>query len=152
MTSAENDALARECEVFSHYLLGAAPNAYVTGKYLDAHERDPNYSAHTGFGRVLLRFAARGPRRARLADSYACLLARRSTLRKKLILLAAILETCAPFQEVFDSTEPGGQGVLVARLAGKGLLFALHLLVALMMFAPVHVVQGLLPSAGKEQR
>jgi hypothetical protein len=152
MTTAENEALARECEVFSRYLLGAAPNDYVRGKYLDAHERDPNYSAHSRFGRVLLGFAARGPGCARLADSYACLLARKSTLRKKLILLAAIFETCAPFQEVFDSTDAGGQGILIARLAGRGVLFALYLLVALALFAPVHVLQGLRPSGGKERR
>ena len=69
MTSPERNSLARECEVFSRYLLGSAPNAYVTGKYLDAHQRELNYTAHGSFDSLLAKFAAQGPRRARLADS-----------------------------------------------------------------------------------
>ena len=151
MTSPERSTLARECEVFSRYLLGSEPNAYVTEKYLDAHQRDPNYAGRGSFDHMLARFAARGPQRARLADSYACVLARKSTLRKKLVLLAAILETCSPSQEVFDSVDSSGRVTLVTRLLGSGLLFVLHFLVALACFAPFHFFLELRATPGKER-
>lgn len=149
MTPAERQALGREGEVFSRYLLGVPPSSYVVEKYLDAHQKNKGYAPQVWFDRWLLRFATRGPRSARLADSYACLFARSCAFRKKLVLLSAILETSPPFLKAFDTVDAHRPGILFLRLMGSGFGFLAHLLVALALFAPLHLSQA--PRAARER-
>ena len=86
-------SVERECQVFCEYLLSCAPQSYAVRKYVDAHEVSPKFSAGNRFDDLLLRVARVHPVLTKLADSYARLFVPNALLRKKLILLLAILET-----------------------------------------------------------
>src|SRR5262249_40949108 len=97
--------LATECDVFCRYLIDRAATPAITGAYARAHaigsvEAD---RPATAFDRRLLQFARRGPRFARMADSYAVIFARLSVLRRKLVLLVAILESIGSTAVVIDT-------------------------------------------------
>jgi hypothetical protein len=135
----EGASLARECDVFCRYLLGWTPNAYVLEKYSDAHRNGPQFAVATAFDRFLLRLASAGPWLAQFADTYAWLFARKSVLRKKLILLFAILETCSPSQEVVDSADEGNRFALFTRMFFRGLLLGIRLLAATVLILPIQL-------------
>ncbi len=100
-----SELLAAECSVFTRYLVGREADAYVQKAYLRAHARDARLALAHGARRrdvLLLELARRGARRARAADAYARVFAPTSRVRKKLVLLLAILETRSPFDEALD--------------------------------------------------
>jgi hypothetical protein len=134
--------LRRECEVFCRYLIGRAPSDYILEKYCDAHARTSEYFSACAFDHALLKFAARGPGFARLADSYACLFARYSAFRRKLILLFSILESAAPQHGFSDAVDGSAQPALFVKLAFRGALYALRLVVACVLFVPMRVALG----------
>ncbi|HEV8383664.1 MAG TPA: hypothetical protein VGQ11_02250 [Candidatus Acidoferrales bacterium] len=146
--------LRRECEVFCRYLIGRAPTDYVLAKYCDAHvipseARDPSslarsseYASAGKFDDALLNFAVRGPAFARLADSYACLFARYSAFRRKLILLFSILESAAPQHGFSDAVDGSSQPVLFVKIAFRGALYALRFVLACALFVPMRLALG----------
>jgi len=146
--------LARECDVFCRYLVGRAPAEYVSRKYAEAHSgpgfqpvrpssgAPSRFAAMSGFDAALLRIGARGPAWTSLADSYACIAARGSALRKKLVLLAAILESCDAAHGFRDGVDDTPAAAVVLSGAGRGLLFAGRLVVATILFAPMHLLLG----------
>jgi hypothetical protein len=139
--------LRRECEVFCRYLIGRSPSDYVLEKYCDAQARSSEYCSAGAFDRALLHFAVRGPAFARLADSYACLFARYSAFRRKLILLFSILESAAPQHGFSEAVDGSAQAVLLVKIAFRGVLFALRLALACVVFFPMRVVLGSSPHA-----
>ncbi|MGH9795350.1 MAG: NAD-dependent epimerase/dehydratase family protein [Candidatus Acidiferrales bacterium] len=141
--SRQSDAdLARECDAFARYLIGAGPAEYVARKYREAHAVSGRLAARGRFDALLVRVAARGPVRAAVADAYACLLARRSALRKKLILLAAILESSPSNCGWKDQADAGSVAGFALRLLGRGAGFAVRLAAALVTLGPLHVLMG----------
>jgi len=134
--------LARECEVFCRYLIGRAPSSYVAQKYAAAHAHDARYSAGSTFDRALLVLARLSPLSAQFVDAYASLAARSSLLRKKLVLLVAILESCDPSHGFDDRVNDTASGVVILRMAWRGSLFALRLLLAALILVPVHFICG----------
>lgn len=142
MSPAPSSALSRECEVFSRYLAGRPPDNYILEKYVEAHRVAPDYSCGSRFDRLLVRCAAAGIAGASFADAYASLFARRSTLRRKLILLLAILESCAPARGFLDAIEPTPLAFLSLRLAGRGLLFLIRVAAAAVFLLPLQLALG----------
>jgi hypothetical protein len=143
MTLAEVDRLGRECEVFASYLTGLKPQTYVLERYSDAHRKVASYTACGQFDRFLLRFANAGPVCTKLADSYARLFAPASTLRKKLILLLAILESSSPAHRFLDSVDGNSKPLLLLRILQKGLLFVLSFLSACIVLLPFRLALAL---------
>jgi len=144
MRPADDNRLVRECQVFTDYLSGLQSSPYVLQKYLDAHEKVIRYDPANAFDRVLLRFATAGPNFTRLADSYACVFAPASTLRRKLILLLAILESSPLGGRFLESVDTQNRGLLVLRLALRGLLFLVRLLFATAVLLPLQLTLRLL--------
>jgi hypothetical protein len=142
MKPAESNALSREAQVFARYLIGRPPDGYVIEKYLEGHRVAPDYAAGSRFDRLLVKIAASGTIRASLADSYACLLARRSMLRRKLILMLAILESCAPARGFLDAIEPVSRSLVALQLAGRGILFLIRLGAAAVVLLPLQLALG----------
>jgi hypothetical protein len=70
------------------------------------------------------------------------LFARRSALRRKLILLLAILESCAPERGFLDAVEPTPLVLVALRLVGRGALFVIRLLAAALVFLPLQLALG----------
>ena len=97
-----------ECEVFCRYLIGEAPSSYVVEQYLagisSAVFQDADGSA---FDDVLGRFAAKHPLLTGLADAYSRFLRPKSIVRRKLVLLLAILESTS-FATRVDEADDGG--------------------------------------------
>jgi len=152
MTPVESQRLRRECTVFSDYLIGWKPNRYVLEKYCDAHQKTANYTPYSRFDRVLVRFAQTGRVTTKLADSYARWLIPASVLRKKLILLLAILETSSPAYRLVDSVTANNKPWFVLKAMQKGLLFVLSFLLAAIVLLPVHVALGVGERNASESR
>jgi hypothetical protein len=149
---------ARECEVFCRYLVGRAPDEYVARKYAEAHATGSatgraapapplRFAPASAFDAALLRFAARGPAWTSLADSYACIAARRSAMRRKLVLLAAILESCDASHGFRDGVDDTAAAAVILGGAARGLLFAMRLLLAAILLGPLHLALGGSPAA-----
>lgn len=141
--------LVRECDVFCRYLVGRGASAFIAQKYAEAHARDARYRCASAFDRVLVRLAGASPLVAQWADSYAGIAARASLLRKKLVLLVAILESSAPEHGFNDGIADTPAAVVILRLAGRGLLFAVRLAFGMVLIGPVHFVLAVTRSAGE---
>jgi NADH dehydrogenase len=135
-------ALEAECRVLAAYLTDAPPNAFVTQKYAQAHRVTQHYFSFGQFDDLLLRFALAGRPFLAIADAYASLAARRSLLRRKLILLAAILESCPPERGLREDVDSRNQFSLWLSLLGRGLLFLLKLLAGLFVLLPLQILKG----------
>jgi hypothetical protein len=110
--------IAVECEALCRYLSGRPPTDYVRAQYLAAHQRSGvvEDAKESQTDALLVRFARRGPRGAALADAYAGLFARQSVVRRKIVLLLAILESAAPTSEWVDSVTIRSRFALAAHL------------------------------------
>lgn len=138
----QNACLRQECHAFSRYLTGAKPDAYVVRKYNDAHHKVADFSPASRFDRFLVRFAVTRKIFTKLADCYARLFASESALRKKLILLTAILESAAPFDRPFALQDAKSIFAVVPRCALRGFSFLLGLLAAAIVLGPVRLFLG----------
>jgi hypothetical protein len=132
--------LARECSVFTEYLLGCAATSYVVRKYSDAHQISEVFETGNRFDFLLLRIARADWRMAKVADSYSRVFAPQTLLRKKLVLLLAILETSSPSYRLIDTVEGGSKLLLWIRLAGRGAVSVLSLLLGIAMFFPTQLL------------
>jgi nucleoside-diphosphate-sugar epimerase len=143
-----SSSIDAECAVFSRYLLGMAASEYVCLKYRAAHASLDALSPAHLFDAFLVRFARTGPRFATVADAYAAVFAPHSLLRKKLVVLLAILETSSPECELIDAPAGGGRPARAAvaiGFAGLGALVALA--VAVPILSPIQLVLAMLPKA-----
>ena len=137
------DALERECRIFCRLLAGREPTDYVRTKYRAAHAAgvvEPTGGA-SSFERGVVALARRSTLLARALDARARILAPASLLRRKLVLLLAILE-CAPETEAdVDSVTHASRAGLFLHLVALGLGFAL-LFAAGFVVAPLAFVAG----------
>jgi len=135
--AAERAALEDEAQAFTLGLLGAAPDGYVTDRYARAHQHLP-LQPTGAFDALLVGFAHHGTWALRAADGYARFFAPASSLRRKLAVLVAILESAAPSDSAFASSDEPPLGVIVHLLiTGGG--FALLLGVGIMALAPLQL-------------
>jgi len=135
------NALDRECAVFCRYLIGQEPNEYVKKKYRAAHK--------TGFLRgertyptdsFLVKAAGIGPWSTKIIDAYTRLFRPFSTVRRKLVLLLAILESCAPTHTYLDSVDSNSIPFLFVRFIQRCLTFALIVIVSIVVILPVELM------------
>jgi nucleoside-diphosphate-sugar epimerase len=131
-----------EHAVFTRYLTNEAPTEYVAEQYRMALAarglaKDDDFSA---FDRVTLNLARRGLLCVRLADAYCAIFRRHGALRRKLILLMAIVEHTAPYSDQFDRPIPRGVIGLATFLFLQGAQFALSLMVGAALLLPAHLL------------
>jgi hypothetical protein len=127
-------ALEEECRVFTGYLLGCVPPPYAVQKYADAHLVSPIFSKGSRFDFFLIRVARTHKSITMLADTYARFFVPTGLLRKKLVLLLAILETCPPSCHLIDAVDRGGKAALLFRLVTKGVVFVFSLTAGTLLF------------------
>lgn len=140
----DDDTLDAECDTFTRHVIGMAPDEGTRASYRRAVASVPALLPVGAFDRVLLRTAARGLVWARMADAFAGLLARSSTLRKRLVMLLAILESRPGSFERIDAPLGGSPGPALVRMAGRGVLALVALGAGLLIFLPLRL---LLPGA-----
>lgn len=137
-------AINRECEVFAHYLVGQSPTDYIREQYeIATLARDlANDSKFIAFDRRTLRFARRSVFFARVADAYCAIFRRHGILRRKLILLLAILEHAAPTAARFDSPMNRGLIGIATNVTLLAISFGLSLLAGIFLLLPSHLFAG----------
>ena len=135
-------ALEEECRVFTGYLLGCVPPPYAVQKYADAHLVSPVFSKGSRFDFFLIRVARTHKSITTVADAYARFFVPAGLLRKKLVLLLAILETCPPSCHLIDAVDRGGKAALLFRLVSKGMVSVFCLTTGTLLFFPAQMVIG----------
>jgi len=136
--SGRSEGMERECMTFTRYLIGVLPEAYVKEKYAAA-QTDAEFTARGRFDTLLMRVARSGLLGAKLTDAYARVFAPRSLLRKKLVLLLAILETCAPSFHLIDDLDSRSRTVLLLRMSARAAGSMIALLAAAPLLLPVQL-------------
>lgn len=137
--------LGRECDTFCRYLSGARAPEGVRAKYREAHELGvvATAAASTRFDRALVAWARSGTFATRLADAHARLFRNGGLLRRKLVLLLAILETHGDTVGRVDAPTVSGPAGFVVETALRLAVFALLALVGLVVFVPLRLVCAL---------
>jgi len=136
------DLLDRECSVFCRYLIGQKPDDYVKRKYWEAH-RDHTLSGSglsNRFDSLLVKIAGISPWTTKPIDVYARVFQPHSLVRKKLILLLAILESCAPTYEYLDIVDSANVLRFFMASFQRCFIFAVLLLVATVAILPIGLV------------
>lgn len=145
LTDHARRVLKDECRALTAYLIGAQPSAYVEAQYARAAlvhglAFDEDMSSFDG---TTVRLARSNKLTARAADAYCGLLHRRGALRRKLILLSALLEHAAPTSNAFDKVVSRGGLLTFLSLAGYGVASGLSLLLGAAILLPAKLVCGL---------
>lgn len=142
--------LEKECEALTFYLIRQSPNDYVRQKYLKAHEINPDlFSSNRGLvDRLQLAVFVRSPRAIKFADCYSSIFSRSCLLRKKTVLLLAILESNSSTYRHFDIPQSGGRAFLFGRMIMQGLVFTTTLAVSTFIFFPLTLIDRM----SKERR
>lgn len=138
---ADRETVDRECVTFTRHLIGLSPDAFILDRYAAAIGVVPALTPSPGFDRAMLGIARRGVLAARCSDAYAALFARRSTLRKRLVMLLAILETRAPYSARIDHAVGGSVPTVMARVALRSALALLALALGLVLLVPVRLLR-----------
>jgi hypothetical protein len=147
----DREALEAECAVFARHLAGVDPPAYVVATYLRAHEpgRNGPLASPDEEEDPLVHFARGGAWSVRLADAWAAAFDRAGPLRRKLILLLAILES-GKESDVVDRIGPGEAGAFVRGAFLRAFSFAATLAAAAVVIGPRALVWGR-RAAGSEE-
>lgn len=136
-----DNALDRECAVFCRYLIGQEPNEYVKKKYRAAHQacslRNGGECRADAF---LVKVASISPGSTKIVDAYTRIFRPFSTVRKKLVLLLAILESCAPTHAYLDSVDAGPTPLLFLRFVNRCVIFALVVMVGVLIILPAELM------------
>ena len=112
--------LAREANCFSRYLVRRPSSRRLEARYAEALERLGLLAPASPYDRRLLAAARRHPLATEALDAAAALLDRQCLLRKRLFVLAGLLETDKDFADSFFQPTPGRARVAL-RLATSGL-------------------------------
>lgn len=136
--------LAAECAVFARYLTGRPPEARATDHYIRALRARGLAEKPPGrFDRLTLRVARSGRLGLWLADSHCALLHRRGMLRRRLILMLAIVEHAPESHQTFDRTPDHGPVRAIALLSLHALAGAGGMALGVLLFLPAQLGLGL---------
>ena len=146
----EFDVLAAECRIFTRYLVDSDAPAEVMAAYKRAHKVSAvaSRSITPPLDRALLRVAYMGHWFTGAADGYAAAFAKTSLLRRKLVLLVAILESRQHTAAVLDTAVPGSRAawMLVVCLRVVGCALAVSLVT--LLIAPLYIWYSLMDTHG----
>jgi hypothetical protein len=135
---ADRATLERECDVFARYLGASAGDSYVKAQYVAAHAAGVVEPAGTSaFQRRVVSLASSAPWSLRALDVHSRVFAKGGLLRRKLVLLLAILETRAPHDAELDTPSPGSTLGMFAHMAWLGGVFVFLLVASTLALAPV---------------
>jgi hypothetical protein len=136
-----DNTLDRECDVFCRYLIGQEPNNYVQEKYRKAHQQGCLRSgSECNADAFLVRVAAMGAWSTKIIDAYTRVFRPFSTVRKKLVLLLAILESCAPTHAHLDAVDGGSVPLLFLRFVNRSVIFVLAVMVGVLLVFPAELL------------
>ncbi len=139
------ELLEKECGVWSRYLVDRMPSSAVLARYQDAHAQGivEGPESCSTFDRVLVRVARIAPSLARLCDVHARIFRPAGLLRRKLVLMFALLEADRQSHARVDEASAGSRLGLNLSLGAWLVRFALLLGLGLCLFLPLRLVCGL---------
>jgi hypothetical protein len=140
--------LDRECRVYTRYFIGREPDAYLVSKYRDYHSLFPPSGNATLLDRALLGLSRKGVLGARLADIYASRFAKACSLRRKLSLMLALIES-SPFCQWLEVREPVKPLTVCWRIAWGSMIYAAGFVIASAGLVPVHLLSAALARQGE---
>jgi len=121
-----------ECDRFGRYLSGVQPGDYVRGRYVDALERFPErFSPADRLDRLLFSMSS-WPMPLRAVDMTARVLSPASAVRKRLVLMTALLENAPDTFELYERPSAGGAAFFFG-LATRGVVSISALLLGLVV-------------------
>ena len=134
--------LEHEARVFSRYLLGSAADTSLLGIYAAAVESGAAgaWPDARAFDRLLARIGRLHPAATRAVDAYARHFRPASPVRKRLILMLAILESHAGPYAALDRVDGGGRALVFLRIGGAVLGSLFVLAAATLFLGPLHLV------------
>ena len=152
MESAEVTSLDRECLALSRYLIKQTPNDYVIEKYRDAHKfiAGGQNEGNADFDGVLLKAARKNRWMIRLVDCYCRIFFPTCLIRRKAVLLLAILEMSPPMHVYFDRPDNCHRAILCARMVGRLVSFVTVLCLSIIIFGPMHLTYKLRKGTSKD--
>jgi hypothetical protein len=135
--------LRDECRLFTRYLLGREPDAYVLERYVSLHKAALGGApALAPLDSLLLKTARSNVFGLRCADAYARIFRPQCLLRRKLILIFAILENSRGFHSRFTSGASSRYVFALARIVATLTGFAVALIASLFWIAPRALLTG----------
>ncbi len=142
--SAAASVADREGRIFTRFLTQHVATPYVLSSYARLLPSAQVSAAAESrlVERALLSFARRGVLATRIADSYARFFLPRSLLRRRLVLMLAIVENSPLTERPMNSAIVTSPLVVVVKLGVIGVAFALSLLAGVILFAPLHLLSG----------
>ena len=139
-SKSQKTILETECAVFTQYLVSQTPNPYVLSKYYEAHNVLQNLDIVSGhqFDIALCHLARTCPTLTKIVDTYACFFSRRALIRKKLILLISILESCFPTSTYFEYPSSSSKLTLSMNLIFKFTIFLVSIVFSFFIIFPYY--------------
>lgn len=137
-------SIAAECRVFAHLLADTDASPYVQHAYaklLATSDVSPLVRERL-IERALLAVARQGTLAARVADGYARFFLPRSLLRRRLVLMLAILENSPGSERLLNSGDEGSMVGVGVRLMLTGIASVFCSIVGVVIFGPVHLASG----------
>jgi len=108
-------------------------------KFQEAHKVGSINPPSDTFNRLLLRLAGTNPFWTQLVDTYTVVFCKSSVVRKKLILVLAILESNADTCVRLDAVDESRKLLLLIKIMGKGCTFVLVLSLSMLILFPIHI-------------
>jgi len=130
-----------EAQLFTRYLIDKEPDDYILNKYEQGHDYVlPSEVVNlSGFDAFCLRLAGLGTGWTRLVDMYCTFFFKQAALRKKLLLLLAILENSGSTYRSFQPSRERSLFISMASLIRIGLGAGLVLFVSCLFLMPFHL-------------
>ena len=136
------EALKAECRIFGHYLIDDTVNVYTEKKYIQGHQKLEIEISEKPIDQLLLKKAVKSPFWVTLTDIYSSIFFRQAIVRKKLLLLIAILECQQDGYAQLDAVDEKTAFGLLLKLGQKGIL-SLMLIISIILIGPFHAANKL---------
>ncbi len=136
-----DDPRARECSAYTRYLVNQEPDSYIQRKYAEAFAAGrPLASAdRCRFESLITRISTIHPIYTRAIDGYCKFFYRDSMIRKKLVLLLAILECSSGSTGMIDRTDSYGPPLMLLTFLTQMTRSMVLLLIATILFSPIRL-------------
>ena len=142
----EVEILQAECQAFTRYLIDVDPDVYINSRYAAALEqRRRELAARSRFDRLLLSLGRKHPILTRAVDVYSRFFAPASALRRRLIMLLAIIECNAPTAARLEQPDHAGMAGFIIGMTWRSVLLAVMLLLTTLTLLPVQLLFGRQP-------
>lgn len=141
----------KECEILGRYLVNSDVNAYTKEKYIQGHKKLCIGTANGFIDRLLMKRATKGLFWVGIADVYSSIICRNALIRKKILLMIAILECQQPSYQILDTVEKKHRYWLYLELVKRALVFSANLILSIILIGPFHAVSSFVKKGAEDR-